>query len=193
MSEYYRFSLNFKIRRDAPQALHRALRALSERRLPEEEDLAELPPVVGEYLRHPSPPEGMDGDGFTYRYSRSGRVFREERPDDPTHAIHVERTFHDDEYWACGVYFIYWLFQFAAEDGHLAIKLLEFDTPPEIYTRQGSDILITQLRYEPEEYRPLSLREMPLDDTNPIVISETFRQNLPEFLKNIAEMCGQPT
>lgn len=192
MSDYYRFCLNFKIRRDAPRALHAALRDLSERRLPDEADLAELPPVVADYLRHPHPPEGLDGDGFTYRYARTGMVLREERSEDPTHAIHIERTFHDDEYWNGGVYFIFWLFQFASGDGHLATMLLEFDTPPEIYTRHGDDILITRLRYNPEEFRPLAFREGPLDEVNPIVVSETVRQNLREFLMNISEMAALP-
>lgn len=188
MSDYYRFSLNFKIRRDTPAALRSALSTLAERRLPDESDLASLPPSVTEYLRHPHPPEGIDGDGFTYRYSRSGIAFREERPEDATHCLHVERTFHDDEFWHGGMYFLYWLFQFAAEDGHLATMLLEFDAPPEIYTRHGDDILVTRLRYNPEEFRPLAFRQTPLDTDNPIVVVDTTRQNLRDMLESIAPM-----
>jgi len=188
MSDYYRFSLNFQIRRDTPVALRSALSALADRRSPDESDLAALPPLVADYLRHPHPPEGVDGDGFTYRYARNGFRHREERPEDPTHYIHLERTFHDDEFSNGGMYFVYWLFQFAAQDGHLATKLLFFDTPPEIYTRHGEDILTTHLSYNPEEFRPLALRQTPLDPTNPIVVTETWRQNLKELLDNIAFM-----
>src|SRR5690606_32808036 len=189
MSDYYRFSLNFQIRRDTPAALRSALSALADRRLPDKADLAALPPLIADYLSHPHPPEGgVDGDGFTYRYARNGIPHREEKPDDPTHYIHIERTFHDDEFATGGMYFVFWLFQFAAEDGHLATKLLFFDTPPEIYTRQGDDILITRLSYNPQEFRPLFLRQTPLDPVDPIVVTETSRQNLKDLLDNIAFM-----
>ena len=188
MSDYYRFSLNFKIRRDTPVALRAALSALAERRLPDESDLASLPPRVAEYLRHPSPSEGLDGDGFTFRYSRYGMSFREERPEDPTHYIHIEQTFHDDDFYSGGMYYLYWLFQFAAEDGHLATMLLEFDTPPDIYTKHGDDILLTRLKYHPEEHRPLAFRQTPLDPENPIIISSTSRLNLKEMLEEISFM-----
>ncbi|PID36813.1 MAG: hypothetical protein CR993_03235 [Rhodobacterales bacterium] len=188
MSDYLHFTLNFTIRRDTPIALQNALSALAARRLPDEGDLSALPELVAEYLRLPDVPEGLDGDGFTYRYSRSGTPFHIENPGDPTHHVHVERRFHDDEYYNGGMYFIYWLFQFAARDGHLAVEQLEFDTPPTIYTRYGDEILITRLAYNPEEYRPLAYRQTPLDAESPIVVVETIRQNLTELLDGLRAM-----
>ena len=188
MSQYYRYTLNFKIRRDTPAALRSALSALSDRRLPDDADLAALPPRVALYLRHLYPAEGVDGDGFTFRYSRTGIPFREERPEDPTHYIHIEQTFHDDDFWSGGMYYLYWLFQFAAQDGHLATRLLEFDSPPEIYTKYGGDILVTGLQYNPEEPSPLSHRQTPLDPDHPITVEKTSRQNLAELLEDIAFM-----
>ncbi len=188
MSDHMHFTLNFRIRRDTPIALQNALSALADRRLPDEADLADMPELVAEYLRCPNAPEGLDGDGFTYRYSRSGEVFRTESPADATHHVHVERLFHDDEYYNGGMFFIYWLFQFAAEDGHLAVERLDFDTPPTIYTRHGDDILITRLAYNPEEYRPLAYRKTPLDAGSPIVVAKTTRQNLSELLDGLGSM-----
>lgn len=181
MGERYHLSLNFKIRRDAPAGLHAALAALAERRLPGKADLATLPRFAARYLRRPVAPLGRDGDGFTCRYSRVDNDFPQESPGDATHYIHLEYAFHDDEYFNIGQDFIYWLFSFAAEDGHLAVELANFNQPPAIYTKHGDDLLVTTLDYHPPEgigYTPIRL-----DAETPVVVRRSDRFNLKELVE----------
>lgn len=185
MSSYYHYTLNFTLRRDTSQALIGAFEALTERRFPTKDMVSALPSLVQEYLLSG---DNLGSGGFTARLSPAAMTFREQNPEDPAWQLHYERVFHDDEFWNGGMYLIYWLFQFAAEDGPLGTMQLLFDCPPEILTKVGDDIIRTKLAYNPEEHRPLSHRHEPLDADAPIVVSKSRRENLPEILEQIGFM-----
>lgn len=187
MSSYYHYTLNFTLRRETPQALVSAFEALTERRFPTKDMVSDLPPVVQEYLLSG---DNLGSGGFTARLSPAAMTFREQSPADPAWQLHYERVFHDDEFANGGMYLIYWLFQFAAEDGQLGTMQLLFDCPPEILTKIGDDIIRTTLAYNPEEYRPLSHRQGLLDADAPIAVAKSSRHNLPELMGHIAFMAG---
>ncbi len=132
--------------------------------------MADLPPLVQRYLRR-GDFTGEDtgpGTGPVPRIAGTGMPFRAPAPHDPVWRLHYERRFHDDEFWNGGMYLIWWLFQFAAGQGHLAVMLLQSDTPPEIYTRVGDDVVTTTLGYTPETHRALDYRDTPPDPDAPI-------------------------
>ena len=187
MSDRYHYVLDFWLRRDTPAPLVSSLRALTGGGVPDEADLSALPPLVASYFR--------SGDfvggalpAITTRLQPSGMTFRAESPGDAVWLLHYERVFHDDEFWNGGMYLIWWLFQFAARQGHLATMRMEFDAPPEIFTLIGDDVVATRLGYNPETHQALDYREAPLDPENPIVVAETRRTGLREMLDGIAFM-----
>lgn len=187
MSDYYHYTLNFLLRRDTPPALIGGLQALSDGRLPREDEVDGLPTTIRQYLLW-GDNVSVEPGVFSTRLGATGHTFKTEAPGDACWRLHYERVFHDDEFWNEGMYLIYWLVQFAAEDGQLGIMQLEFDKPPEILTKHGDEIITTTLAYNPEEHRALSYREGPLDAEAPIVVERTSRQNLPELLGHIAFM-----
>lgn len=188
MSDHYHYALDYTLRRDTPEALITALTALTGGQPVPEVALKALPGMVAEYLRSGDFVGTLGPDRPITRISRLGTPYREETPGDPMWMFHYERVFHDDEFWNGGMYLIYWLFQFAAEQGHLAVMRLVFDTPPQIFTLIDGDIVTTDLTYNPETHQPLAFRDSPPDRDEPLVIGTRRRQNLAQLLQDIAFM-----
>ncbi|TKW65571.1 MAG: hypothetical protein DI616_14330 [Paracoccus denitrificans] len=165
MSDYPLYTLNFATRRDMPPAMQAILTALSAGERPAEADLATLPEVVSMYLGRPAAPAHFSAGLMNLRFSRLEIDWRDEAPGDATHLLHLEQRFHDDEYASAGVYFINWMFQFAAGNGHLATEISESSPLPTIYTRQGREILVTSLNF-------------PQSGANPVTVGETYRYEI---------------
>jgi len=188
MSDRYHYILDFGLRRDTPRAVIDALTARAQGQDPAASDLAELPEIVAGYLSVPDFTGGYEPQASTrIRAERSTHI-----ADNPGWHLHYERLFHDDEYFNAGIYFIWWLFSLAAGQGHLAVKLTEYDTPPEIYTKVGDDVVITTLGYNPETHQALDYRTQPLAPDLPISISRSGRAPLAETLANLEVLNTNP-
>ena len=191
MSDYFHFTLDFLLRRDAPQALHNAVKALANRELPAQKDLDQLPGIVADYLTTPNAPKGIDGDGFTYRYARSGVQYREENPQDGTHWIHIEQSFHDDEYFNGGMFFPFWLMQFSAQDGYLGIYTVGYAELPTILVKDGEEIIEINLALNPSDAYGIRAQGTPVDRDVPARVLNNNRMNLQELLDGLGGAFSQ--
>lgn len=185
MSDYYHFTLDFILRRDAPAALHAAFAKLAGREIPTRDEMADLPEIVADYLAAPFQPQGLDGDGFTYRYSRSGMQFRAEKPEDGTHWIHMERTFHDDEYFNGGMYYPFWLMQFAAGQGYLGNYTFGSSELPTLLYKDGDEIIEIDMSINPSDKWGIRPHGTPVDQENSARVRETRRINIQELLDGL--------
>ena len=180
MSDYYRLTLDFPTRRDMPAPVAAALTALSNGGFPNPDRLETMPRLIAHYLgrRGNSAPVGLGG--ASWRFTPLDLHLRDEKPDDATHMLHMERVFHDDEFANAGGIFLHWLFQFA-RDGHLAVELTQDGNPPTLYTRRGGDIVTTVLAYDPAEFAtPPTRTPRP---KHPIIVLDTTRQPLAPMVK----------
>ena len=180
MSSHFHFTMNFQTRRDMPAPVAAAIAALSNGQQPDQTDLAALPELIAEYLGGKANQGDVDAGGGAWRFTPINLYSRAEKPDDPTHLLHMERVFHDDEYFNAGVFFVFWLFQFAC-DGHLAVELTSDSLAPTLFARHGDNILITTLAYDPDEFAtPATQRPRP---KHPIIVSDSQRQQLAPMVK----------
>ncbi|KIT14835.1 hypothetical protein [Jannaschia aquimarina] len=191
MSDHYLFHIRFDVRHDAPAALHRALTVLSEGNAPTDAELDGLPGIVKDYLRGNT---GAPGDGVhLYWHYGPKRVYRGgelvEAPREPhegSHALRMTQTFHDDEYFNGGIYFPYWLFQFAAHDGPVAtMQQTNGNELPSVVTKHGDRLIETSLAYNPDRFWPIG-NERPPEQGNPVVIKENREMSLSETLEGLS-------
>lgn len=175
MSEYYHYTFDFLIRQDSPAPLRRALEMLARRTVPSEEDLSGLPPVVDYYLRHPDPPRGVAGDGFTYRYAPQGPG--------GVYSVHLERSFHDDEFATAGLYFVAWLTQFAAKDGYIGMVKADDSELPSLLIRDGDDLVQSDLGLNPSDEYGIRPDDTPIDHDTPVRLCRHTRMHLPTVLE----------
>lgn len=124
MSDNYMFQFTFTLRDDTPAALRQALRLLSEGQTPPKDLLAGFPGMAQIYLET----GGMPGDGV---HSVENGLVR------------MTRTFHDDEFFNGGEYFVWWLVQYATGPGPVGVRQqINGLDMPEILVKDG-DLLIT--------------------------------------------------
>jgi hypothetical protein len=192
MSSYYRYHLFCDLAVDAPQTLHRALTALSQGAPLTLQDMADLPPIVAEYLTN----SGFPGDGVhLYAPHGPGRLLDGRAEIDLTSAharysLSLTRTFHDDEYYNGGIYYPYWLMQFLADDGPIGTRQqTNGREPPGILTRIGGDIILSQAAYAPAEFWPIPGQALPDRDV-PMVFRSHDRFNLTQRLEDLAMFSG---
>lgn len=125
MSDYYRYSFTFALSPETPVELTEALRLLSEGQRPSKEQLAAFPGLPQIYL---SGNTGAPGDGV---HALDNGVLR------------LSQTFHDDEFFNGGEYFVWWLLQFAGHDGPLGtVQQTNGLDMPEVLIKKG-DLLLT--------------------------------------------------
>ncbi len=191
MSDQYLFHLNFDVRHDAPAQLHAALAKRAEGIFPKEEDVCDLPGMVRTYLQS----GGTPGDGVYCYQSRGPRQkFRDGKmvpapfePHEGSHSLRMAHTFHDDEYWNGGIFYPYWLFQFAAYDGPIGtMQQTNGHDPAAILTKAGDRIIETQLAYNPGKYWPMSGQGEPDPDTS-MVIEKSTTIPLAEMMKSLSD------
>jgi hypothetical protein len=187
VSSYFRYCLNFDVRPDAPDALHRGLTAMAAGAALSASDMADLPPIIADYLSG----EGFPGDGVQL-YALSGAVRMTDQgpvldPASP-HArwtLSLVRTFHDDEYYNGGNYFPYWLMQFVMADGPIGTRQqINGVEPHAILTRIGGDIIISTPAYAPGRFWPIPGQAAP-DDKEPLVFESHDRFDLAQRLRDL--------
>lgn len=188
MSDHYLFHFNFDLSPDAPAPLLRSLDILAKGGTPGEADTEGLPGIVREYLMS----GGVPGDGvYLFEKSEPMRMTSDgEAEADPSKAhltrysLRMARTFHDDEYFNGGMFWPYWLFQFAASDGPLATnQQTNGGDIPSVISKFGDRLIETHFAYNPLEY-DLSGR-LPPGKENPVVISRTTDMSLSETLEGL--------
>jgi hypothetical protein len=188
LSSYYRYQLFCTLRTDAPPILHRALTAAAARAPLSMSEMADLPPIVADYLAY----ESVMGEGVqVYAPQGPGRVVDGQVVIDMasphTHYVFaMVRTFHDDEYWNGGVYLPYWLMQFIADDGPIGTRQqTNGNEPPAILTRVGGDIIVSNTAYAPARFWPMPGAAAP-DGEAPLVFESHDRFNLAKRLQDLA-------
>lgn len=194
MSDHYLFHLTFDVRQDAPPQLKAALTKRANDEVPTEEEVSPLPEIVQTYLRS----GGVPGDGVycfhalgprgKYRDGKMVEVGWE--PHEGSHRLRMAQTFHDDEYWNGGIFYIFWLYQFVAYDGPIGtMQQINGNAPASILTKMGERIIETSLAYNPGEFWPIPGQAAP-DPETPMVINRTQSYNLPEVMAGLADFAG---
>ncbi|ABD52962.1 hypothetical protein [Jannaschia sp. CCS1] len=190
MSDHYLFHLTFDVRHDAPPQLMAALAKRAGGDVPSTEDMGDLPPIVQDYLRG----GGVPGDGVYCFYNRGPRskfidgtlVEIGWEPHEGSHTLRMAQTFHDDEYWNGGLYYIHWLYQFVADDGPIGtMQQTNGNEPASILTKVGDDIIETKLAYNPGKYWPGPGQPKPDPDT-PMIIEKSTAFPLSEMMEGLA-------
>ncbi|NSX56037.1 hypothetical protein [Parasulfitobacter algicola] len=196
MSDYYQFHLRFDVRSDAPTTLHKALVLRSEGGFPKREDVSDLPGTVQDYLCN----GGVPGDGI-YLYEHHGPKMKYRdgamrevplEPQEASHSLRMAQTFHDDEYWNGGMYYVHWLYQFAANDGPIGtMQQINGNEPPAILTKASDRIIETRMAYNPARFWPMDGQAEP-DPEQPMLIERQNSFSLSEMMENIAAFADGP-
>lgn len=194
MSDHYLIHFNCELRYDIPDALARCLAILAEGGIPTEADTEGLPRIVGSYLRSSGPP----GDGVYLFYRRvplrrtAEGQFEDDlsRPDRISYQLRMARTFHDDEYYNGGLYWPYWLYQFAKIEGPIAtMQQINGMDIPSVISKFGDRLIETSFDYNPGGF-DRNGRAPPEADT-PVVISRQTEISLSETLEQISMWADQ--
>ena len=189
MSDHYLYNLHFTVRHDAPPQLHAALTKRADGAMPTREEVSDLPVLAQDYLCS----DGGPGDGvYLYQYRGPHIKFRNgamvEVPYEPhqgTHDLRMARTFHDDAYFNGGVFFVYWLFQFIAEDGPFG-TMTQFNGKelPKVLTKIDGQIVETALSYTPARFWPMPGQDAP-NAEQPVIVETTTSANLAETMESL--------
>lgn len=191
MSDYYLFNLRFTIRAEAPASLHTALTRRAAGDVPARSDIADLPATVQDYLSS----GGFPGDGV-YLYERT-KYFDPTLPSgQPQYRdgflLRLSQTFHDDEYFNGGLYYPYWLMQFAGSDGQLGtMHQINGDEPPTVLTKVGSLLHETELAYAPDELWPIPGNEPP-NANAPLIVRKTTTHKITELIDDLQMFSDGP-
>lgn len=190
MSDHYLFHLTFDMRHDAPPQLQAALTKRANGEVPTEEDVTDLPKMVQNYLRRGGPP----GDGIYCFHNKGPRskfidgkmVEIGWEPHEGSHYLRMAQTFHDDEYWNGGMFYIFWLYQFVAYNGPIGtMQQTNGNAPAAILTKVDDTVLETALAYTPGEFWPMQGQATP-DPETPMVIKRTQPYHMPEMMAGLA-------
>lgn len=182
MSDHYLFHLTFAVREDAPAQLKSALAKRSAGKMPTAEEVSDLPPIVQSYLRS----GGAPGDGIycfhpcgpRSKFSNGQMVEIGWEPHEGSHLLRMAHTFHDDEYWNGGMFYVFWLYQFVAYDGPIGtMQQTNGNDPAAILTKVDNHIVETATTFDHSNR----------DKDKPISIDRTQSFDLSQMLDQLAD------
>ena len=99
--------------------------------------------------------------------------------------LRMARQFHDDEYFNGGVYFPYWLFQFAKGDGPVAtMQQVNGNDLPHIFWIEGDVLHETVPAFHPDAMWPIGNSPAPSSQM-PMVIQEDRAFPIAQILSDL--------